>query len=57
MSPRKGKMEIETNRIVSAPKGFDTSSRPMNAQMIRVNKAGFMIIFFALSSDTAKSVQ
>ncbi|MCM2989980.1 hypothetical protein M3580_12170 [Bacillus safensis] len=36
-------MKIETNR-----KGFDTSSRLMNAQMMRVNKAGFMIIFFAL---------
>ncbi|MGY4786666.1 hypothetical protein ACVNSY_02460 [Bacillus sp. OHL2] len=57
MSTRKGKTEVATIRIASAPKGFDTNSRPINAQIIRVNKAGFMIIYFVLSSDTAKFAQ
>ena len=57
ISPRKGEMKIQTNRIASAPKGFDTNSRLINAQIIRVNKASFMIIYFVLFSDTAKSAQ
>lgn len=57
MSTRKGKTKVATIRITSAPKGFDTNSRPINAQIIRVNKASFMIIYFVLFSDTAKSAQ
>ncbi|KRU15424.1 MULTISPECIES: hypothetical protein [Bacillus] len=54
-SPIKGKMKVETKRIASASKGFDIKNRPMIAQVITVNKAGFMITHFGLSSDIAKS--
>ncbi|MER3125406.1 hypothetical protein ABQG68_08290 [Bacillus pumilus] len=54
ISPRTGKVKVETKRIASASKGFEIKNRPMNEQVTTVNKASFIITHFASSSDTAK---